>query len=272
MISTSLFAILFVVFTISSSSSTQNDNSVLGEINSLLSGIMSAMNPSHANYSYIEGIQNSVDLYLHNNATSQYNNSSYVLDRVNTMLTALAQSLNPTLAGQLKKDNSTVLSTVDMILHHVTNHSSLIPPDLDSKIVEKEIEDILNASFTNSSSTSSTEKEPDSFLYKFGVGMIFAVIPCIVVFSFKNICPEFDRSMNMRRIILKGGGHKFQRLSQDENEAELEGINTKTHIHTATDDWDEFLGDRKTGSSHSSYVSFVRGSPNGSPPNEVVSL
>ena len=102
---------------------------------------------------------------------------------------------------------------------------------------------IENTKLTSSSAFSpeSLLKEPDSFTEKVFIGLIFALIPFIVVFSFKNICPEFDRYMNMRRFIVQGQGHKFSRLSTDENEAaELENMNKI--CHTAADDWDEFLG------------------------------
>ena len=102
---------------------------------------------------------------------------------------------------------------------------------------------IENTKLTSSSAFSPENllKEPDSFMEKFFIGLIFALIPFIVVFSFKNICPEFDRYMNMRRFIVQGQGHKFSRLSTDENEAaELENMNKI--CHTAADDWDEFLG------------------------------
>ena len=109
------------------------------------------------------------------------------------------------------------------------------------------------------------EAEESTFFDKLSVGLIFAIIPFVVVFSFKNICPDFDRSMNMRRT-----GHKFSKLSTSEEEADTV---PRSVDHTAADDWDEFLGDRNPAVSLGTattapgrYVSFIG---TGSPPNEV---
>lgn len=92
-------------------------------------------------------------------------------------------------------------------------------------------------------------RQSDSFLYKFSIGLIFALIPVAVVLSFKNVCPEFDKSMNMRRILnsSKNGSHKFSRLASSDDEAEI-GC-ALTSMHAETDQWDEFLGNRKVRSS-----------------------
>lgn len=70
-----------------------------------------------------------------------------------------------------------------------------------------------------------------------------------MVLSVKSVCPEFDRSMNMRRIINGShGGYEFSRLARDEEEADVELKNISC-LHTASDDWDEFLGETKSVSS-----------------------
>ena len=63
--------------------------------------------------------------------------------------------------------------------------------------------------------------------------------------------------MNMRRIINSDrGGYTFSRLARDEQEADLEAT-VNSSVHTAADDWDEFLGDRKSGSSSSKPYPYV---------------
>ena len=72
-----------------------------------------------------------------------------------------------------------------------------------------------------------------------------------MVLSVKSVCPEFDRSINMRRILNRNdGGYEFSRLARDEKEADIEVMGISS-LHTAADDWDEFLGERKIGSSSS---------------------
>lgn len=72
-----------------------------------------------------------------------------------------------------------------------------------------------------------------------------------MVLSVKSVCPEFDRSINMRRILNRNdGGYEFSRLARDEKEADIEVMGISS-LYTAADDWDEFLGERKIGSSSS---------------------
>lgn len=114
------------------------------------------------------------------------------------------------------------------------------------------------------------EKEGDSFLYKMSVGLFFVCLPCAIFFSFKHVWKD---TVDRRNAIIQNsrGGHQFTKLSASEEEAEeMQSLDANKRLHTAADDWDEFLGDRKVGSAYSGAPSrYVAFSSSGSrtPPN-----
>ena len=202
----------------------------------------------------------------------RYNKS--VISEVDILLTELVNEGNAAvnsstaksisrLVGELKNQTGQLLPTVKNLqvvqaLTSAINSTAIMTSKKNSSIFS-DLNDTI-ADLNAPIDSQLLRKHPDTFLYKFSVGLIFAVIPFIVIYSFKNICPEFDRQMNMRRII--GGGkrgldHKFTRLSQDENEADLDNM-AHRGFHTAADDWDEFLGDKKSGSYSSGYSYYAQ--------------
>lgn len=73
-----------------------------------------------------------------------------------------------------------------------------------------------------------------------------------MVLRASSICPEIDKSVNMRRIINSGhSSYEFSRLAGDEKEADIEVMGAAS-LHSAADDWDEFLGDKNKSSTSSS--------------------
>ena len=158
--------------------------------------------------------------------------------------------------AQQKSNSTAIVNTTDSA-GNATGMDPLSPP----KAVGSVPDDAAPTSPT-SKKVDATDEE-DSFFFKMSVGLFFLCLPCAILCSFKHLCVDLNRSANYRQILSKSStGHQFSKLSSSEEEAEelqsLE-VNKRLH-HTAADDWDEFLGDRKVGSSYSGapsrYVAF----------------